>query len=81
MGKEQSWSSRLPTKGWRLGANKRQVIIIALIQPISTADGLAKAELMGVGRLINKQWQWARVVSRCWLSIESGTDELLAQRP
>jgi hypothetical protein len=64
-----------------LGANKRQVRIIALIQPISTADGLAKAELMGVGRLINKQWKWTRVVSRCWLSIESGTDELLAKRP
>ena len=41
----------------------------------SYGDGLANADHVGVGRPM------AKAASRCRLPTESGTDELLAQRP
>ena len=79
IGRVQSWSYAAINQRVAVGRQQAPSRNHRADPTDSVGDGLAKADPVG---LANHKWRLtAEGACRCRLSIESGTDELLTQRP
>ena len=79
MGREQSWSYAATNERVAVGRQQVPGQNHRADPTDSNGDGLANTDQAGVGRPLGPFR--GKDASRCRLSMDSGTDELLAQRP